>query len=67
MDRSSLYAASDPPSRQRQTFPDEDLSVRPVVQDEAVVGDEGGLCEWVFISDQRDGHRTAAIRHLETR
>lgn len=47
-----------------QTFPDKDLSIGAVVQDEAVAGLQGALGERVLFRHHRDGHATAGIRHL---
>lgn len=47
------------------TFPDKDLSIAAVVQDEAVAGLQGALGERVLFCHHRDGHATAGIRHLQ--
>lgn len=46
------------------TFPDKDLSIGAVVQDEAVAGLQGALGERVLFRHHRDGHATVGIRHL---
>jgi len=46
------------------TFPDEDLPVGAVVQDEAVAGLQGALGERVLGGHQRDGHVPVGVGHL---
>lgn len=46
------------------TFPDKDLSICAVVQDEAVAGFQGALGERVLFRHHCDGHVTAGIGHL---
>lgn len=48
-----------------RTFPDKDLSIWAVVQNEAVAGLQGALGERVLCCHQRDGHASAGIRHLQ--
>ena len=47
------------------TFPDEDLAVRAVVQNEAVSGVQRTLSERVLCCHQGDGHPSAGIGHLQ--
>lgn len=46
------------------TFPDVDLSIQAVVQDEAVARLQGGLGERVLSCYESDGHGSACIRNL---
>lgn len=46
------------------TFPDEDLAIRAVVQDEAVTGLQSALGEGVLCCHQCNGHASTGIGHL---
>lgn len=46
------------------TFPDEDLAIGAVVQNEAVAGFQGALGERVLCCHQRDGHASVGVGHL---
>lgn len=47
------------------TFPDKDLSIEAVVQDEAVAGLQGALRERVLSRNERDGHGAAGVGNLD--
>lgn len=49
------------------TFPDKDLPVGAVVQDEAVAGLQGALKERVLSCYERDGHGAAGVGNLHER
>lgn len=46
------------------TFPDKDLSIEAVVQDEAVAGLQGALGERVLSCYERDDHGAAGVGNL---
>lgn len=46
------------------TFPDKDLSIEAVVQDEAVAGLQGALRERVLSCYERDSHGAAGVGNL---
>lgn len=51
----------------QQTFPDEDLAIRAMIQDEAVAGLQCTLGEWVLCCHHGHGHVSTAIGHLGER
>lgn len=54
-----------PPHHPALTFPDKDLAIGAVVQNEAVAGLQGALGERVLCCHQGDGHASAGIGHLQ--
>lgn len=48
------------------TFPDKDLSIGAVVQDETVVADQQVLPKRAFVRDLGYCHGTSGIRHLHS-
>lgn len=51
----------------QQTFPDEDLAIRAMIQDEAVAGLQCTLGEWVLCCHHGHGHVSTGIWHLGER
>lgn len=47
------------------TFPDKDLAIRAMVQNEAVTGLQGALSKRVFPCHQSNGHATTSIGNLQ--